>query len=68
MHEGTKENLFLFFCCLDGQMNERKASLVFLVAMHEAMKESLIDFFVLLLQQVHFYCNDAQKNSIHFAN
>jgi hypothetical protein len=32
--------------------------------MHEAMKESLIDFFVLLLQQVHFYCTDAQKNSI----
>ncbi len=28
------------------------------------MKKSLIDFFVLLLQQVHFYYNDAQKNFI----
>jgi hypothetical protein len=49
---------------LDGQRNERKASLIFLVAIHEVMKKSLIDFFVLLLQQVHFYYNDAQKNFI----
>jgi hypothetical protein len=47
---------------LDGQRNERKASLLFFIAMHEAMKKSLV--FVLLLQQVHFYYNDAQKNSI----
>jgi hypothetical protein len=32
--------------------------------MHETMKESLIDFFVLSLQQLCFYYNDAQKNSI----
>jgi hypothetical protein len=45
MHEGINDYL-VFYCCLDGQKNERKISLIFLVVMHEAMKEvSLIFLF-----------------------
>ncbi len=77
--EGKKTLLILLFCCCDAWRNKWLPCFLLLFGWAKEWKKnfinffgcdawsnerSFIDFFVLLLQQMHFYCNDAQKNSI----